>query len=97
MSRLPSTRRPLHTLAIRLEADEFERLEELAGTLGLKPGTVAKSILHQSLNNEPIKQMEDPLARLRQIGLGLGNKDVSVVEMLREQRASLTRRSGMNT
>ncbi len=36
-------------LTVRLDSPDYERLEETAGQLGMRPGTLAKVLLHASL------------------------------------------------
>lgn len=39
-------------LTVRLEATDYERLEETADQLGMRPGTLAKVLLHASLSGQ---------------------------------------------
>jgi hypothetical protein len=63
-----------HALTVRLEAEDYERLEREATRLGMRPGTLARVLLRASLGAPerrpeyppiPLEQLLERLARLR--------------------------------
>jgi hypothetical protein len=87
------TSRPL---TVRLEAEDYERLEQEAIRLGMRPGTLARVLLRASLG-EPERQPEHPqvslqrlMDRLAALREGLPPADAAAV--IAEGRAELDRR-----
>jgi hypothetical protein len=64
-------------LTVRLESADYERLEETAGQLGMRPGTLAKVLLHASLTGA------------RTASLGNRARAVAALARLREMAATL--------
>jgi len=63
-----------HALTVRLEAEDYERLEREAARLGMRPGTLARVLLRASLGAQErqpehpsvsLEELFDRLARLR--------------------------------
>jgi hypothetical protein len=53
-------------LTVRLETQDYERLEREATRLGMRPGTLARVLLRASLG-APERQPEDPSVSLEQL------------------------------
>jgi hypothetical protein len=60
---MPTTSR---ALTVRLEAQDYERLEREATRLGMRPGTLARVLLRASLS-APQRQPEQPSVSLEQL------------------------------
>jgi Transketolase, pyrimidine binding domain len=63
-----------HALTVRLEVEDYQRLEREATRLGMRPGTLARVLLRASLgvperqpehSSVSLEQLLDRLARLR--------------------------------
>ena len=74
-----------HALTVRLDAEDYERLEHEATRLGMRPGTLARVLLRASLG-APQRQPEHPsvslermLERLAQLREGLPPVDAAAV------------------
>jgi hypothetical protein len=88
-------------LTVRLDSTDYERLEETADLLSMRPGTLAKVLLHASLTGartaSPGNRVRAlaALARLRQMAAGLPPVDaVAIAAAARralDARASLSR------
>jgi hypothetical protein len=83
-------------LTVRLEADDFERLEREAARLGMRPGTLARVLLRASLG-QPDPRSENPqvsfqhlLDRLASLREGLPPADAAAI--VAAGRAELDRR-----
>ena len=83
-------------LTVRLDAQDYERLEREATRLGMRPGTLARVLLRASLG-EPERPPEHPpislerlLDRLARLREGLPPVDAAAV--IAEGRATLERR-----
>jgi hypothetical protein len=81
-------------LTVRLEADDFERLERTAARLGMRPGTLARVLLRASLGppenpQVPLQHLLDRLATVRE---GLPPADAAAI--VAAGRAELDRRGG---
>ena len=89
----PTTR----ALTLRLEAEDYERLEREATRLGMRPGTLARVLLRASLApperrpehhpTVPLEQLLDRMARLR-----AGLPPVDAAAVVAASRADLGRR-----
>jgi hypothetical protein len=74
-----------HALTLRLERQDFLRLEAEAKRLGVRPGTLAKMVLHQHLEH-PRRSPAEALERLRSLRTGLPEADaVTVVRAGRDE------------
>ena len=89
------TTRPL---TVRLTEDDYDRLETEAGSLGMRPGTLAKVLLHASLAEgtrtapPSTNRGLDALDRLAELTKSLGQADP--VDLVARGRADLDRRVG---
>jgi hypothetical protein len=80
-------------VTIRLELLDYEHLEGEARSLGMRPGTLAKVLLHSSLTRAGAAQAEVALAALQRLGaLATGKPPVDVVELVHEARRDLGER-----
>ncbi len=72
-------------LTVRLDGTDYERLEEAAAQLGMRPGTLAKVLLRSSLTGVRAASPGNraralaALARLREIAAGLPPVDAVAV------------------
>jgi hypothetical protein len=85
-----------HTLTVRLDAEDYRRLEREASRLGMRPGTLARVLLRASLG-EPRRQPEHPATSLEQLfdrlaQLRAGLPPVDAVAVTAAGRALLERR-----
>ena len=55
-----------HALTVRLEAEDYQRLEREATRLGMRPGTLARVLLRASLG-APERQPEYPSVSLERL------------------------------
>lgn len=84
-------------LTVRLDSADYERLEETADQLGMRPGTLARVLLHASLAGARTASLGSraravaALARLRDIAAGL--PPVDAVEVAAEARRELEDRT----
>jgi hypothetical protein len=83
-------------LTVRLEPEDYERLEREANRLGMRPGTLARVLLRASLG-EPEQQLANPpislqrlLDRLAALREGLPPADAAAI--VAAGRAELERR-----
>jgi len=83
-------------LTVRLDSTDYERLEETADQLGMRPGTLAKVLLHASLTGARTSSLGNraralaALATLRQMAAGL--PPVDAVAIAAEARRELDAR-----
>ena len=76
------TARPL---TVRLDSTDYERLEETADQLGMRPGTLARVLLHASLTGARTASLGSrarglaAIARLREMAAGLPPVDAVVI------------------
>ena len=83
-------------LTVRLDASDYDRLEETADQLGMRPGTLAKVLLHASLTGARTASLGNQaralaaLARLREMAAGL--PQVDAVAIAAEARRELESR-----
>jgi hypothetical protein len=83
-------------LTVRLDAGDYDRLEETAGRLGMRPGTLARVLLHASLTGARTASLGDraralaALVRLREMAAGL--PQVDAVAIAAEARRELESR-----
>ena len=72
-------------LTVRLDSTDYEWLEETADQLGMRPGTLAKVLLHASLAGARTASLGNraralaALARLREMAAGLPAVDALAV------------------
>jgi hypothetical protein len=84
-------------LTVRLDSVDYKRLEETADQLGMRPGTLAKVLLHASLTVVRTASFGDraralaALARLREMAVGL--PPVDAVAIAAEARRELDTRT----
>ena len=84
-------------LTVRLDTNDYERLAETAEQLGMRPGTLAKVLLHASLTGARTASLGNraralaALARLREVAAGL--PPVDAVAMAAEARRELDARA----
>jgi hypothetical protein len=84
-------------LTVRLDSIDYERLEEAADELGMRPGTLAKVMLHASLTGARAAPTGDraralgALARLREMTAAL--PPVDAVAVAAEARRELDARA----
>jgi hypothetical protein len=84
-------------LTVRLDTDDYDRLEETADQLGMRPGTLARVLLHASLTGARTASLGNrarglaALARLRQMSERL--PPVDAVAIAAEARRDLVDRS----
>ena len=84
-------------LTVRLDSTDYERLEETADQLGMRPGTLARVLLHASLTGAPTASVGNQaravaaLARLREMAAGLPRVDA--VALAAEARRELDARA----
>jgi hypothetical protein len=77
-------------VTIRLELPDYDRLEGEARSLGMRPGTLAKVLLHSSLSKAGAAQAEAALAALERLGaLSAAKPTVDAVQLLHEARRGL--------
>lgn len=87
-------------LTVRLDSDDYERLEAAAQRLGVLPGTLARMLIRESLHapaesarGSSLRQVFGRAAALRQRLPEQPPPDV--VELVRAGRAELERRSAL--
>jgi hypothetical protein len=74
-----------HALTVRLEAEDYERLEREATRLGMRPGTLARVLLRASLGaperrpEQPPVSLEQLLERIARLRAGLPPVDAAAV------------------
>jgi hypothetical protein len=74
-----------HALTVRLEAEDYQRLEREATRLGMRPGTLARVLLRASLGaperrpEHPSVSLEQLLDRLARLRAGLPPVDAAAV------------------
>jgi hypothetical protein len=84
-------------LTVRLDSADYERLEDTAGQLGMRPGTLARVLLHASLTGARTASLGNraralaALARLRQMAADL--PPVDGVAVAAEARRDLDART----
>lgn len=84
-------------LTVRLDTTDYERLEETADQLGMRPGTLAKVLLHASLTGARTASLGNraralaALARLRELAASL--PPVDAVAVAAEARRELDARA----
>jgi hypothetical protein len=84
-------------LTVRLDSTDYERLEETADQLGMRPGTLAKVLLHASLTGARTASLGSrapalaALARLRELAVGM--PPVDAVAVAAEARRELDARA----
>jgi hypothetical protein len=84
-------------LTVRLDSTDYERLEETADQLGMRPGTLSKVLLHASLTGARAASLGNQaralaaLARLREMAGGL--RPVDSVAISAEARRELDART----
>jgi hypothetical protein len=72
-------------LTVRLDSSDYERLEETADQLGMRPGTLARVLLHASLTGARSASLSSrarglaALARLREMASALPPVDAVAV------------------
>jgi hypothetical protein len=77
-------------VTIRLELPDYERLEGEARTLGMRPGTLAKVLLHSSLTKAGAVEAQAALAALERLAaLSVGKPLVDAVALVHEARRDL--------
>ena len=77
-------------VTVRLELPDYERLEGEARSLGMRPGTLAKVLLHGSLAKAGAAQAEPALEALERLGaLSAGKPAVDAVQLVHEARRGL--------
>jgi hypothetical protein len=85
-----------HALTVRLEAEDYERLEREATRLGMRPGTLARVLLRASLGaperrpEQPSVSLEQLFERLARLRAGLPPVDAAAV--VAASRADLEQR-----
>jgi hypothetical protein len=83
-------------LTVRLDAIDYDRLEETADQLGMRPGTLARVLLHASLTGARTASLGNraralaALARLKEMAAGL--PPVDAVAIAAEARGELDSR-----
>lgn len=76
-------------LTIRLDPPDYERLEGEAKTLGIRPGTLAKVLLHGSLSGTS-PRADAARAALDRLGaLSSGKPPADAVHLVREARQAI--------
>jgi hypothetical protein len=85
-----------HALTVRLDAQDYERLEREATRLGMRPGTLARVLLRASLG-APERPSEHPSVSLEQLfdrlaGLRVGLPPVNAADITTTSREMLERR-----
>jgi hypothetical protein len=85
-----------HALTVRLEAEDYQRLEREATRLGMRPGTLARVLLRASLG-APERQPEHPPGSLEQLldrlaRLRVGLPPVDAAAVVAASRADLEQR-----
>lgn len=80
-----------HAVTLRLEDEDFERLEAEAQRLGIRPGTLARSIVSAAVANDHRTSPRHALARLRSRARRL--PPIDPVEVVRQGRRELEERS----
>jgi hypothetical protein len=84
-------------LTVRLDSTDYERLEETADQLGMRPGTLARVLLHASLTGARTASLGNraralaALARLRELAAGL--PPIDAVAVAAEARHELESRA----
>jgi hypothetical protein len=86
----------IRALTVRLDAQDYERLEREATRLGMRPGTLARVLLRASLG-APERPSEDPSVSLEQLfdrlaGLRAGLPPVNAADITTAGRDLLERR-----
>ena len=77
-------------VTIRLDASDYERLEGEAKRLGIRPGTLAKVLLHRSLRRAGAAPTDAAFAALDRLAtVSVGRTTVDVVELVKEARRGL--------
>lgn len=77
-------------VTIRLELPDYERLEGEAKSLGMRPGTLAKVLLHSSLTKAGATRAEAALAALERLGaLSAGKPAIDIVQLVHQARRDL--------
>ncbi len=76
-------------MTLRLPAEDFARLEAEAKQAGVRPGTLARLLIHRYLE-VPARQPRIALERLGELRIGLPRVDA--VEIVRAGRAELEAR-----
>ncbi|HLQ34861.1 MAG TPA: hypothetical protein VK457_19425 [Chloroflexota bacterium] len=79
-------------VTIRLDPPDYERLEDEARGLGMRPGTLARVLLHASLGTQPAAPpgADLRLAALdRLIALAKGRPPADAVQLVNEAREDL--------
>ena len=72
-------------LTVRLDSTDYERLEETADQLGMRPGTLARVLLHASLTGARTASLGNraralaALTRLREMASGLPPVDAVAI------------------
>ncbi len=84
-------------VTVRLESDDYERLEAAARQLGILPGTLARMLLRETLHDSPEssngQSVRAILARLTALRSRLPDQSpLDVVELIREGRSELDAR-----
>jgi hypothetical protein len=85
-------------ITLRLDVDDFDRLEANARRLGVLPGTLARMMIRDSLqagvDQSPAVNMQRILQRAADLRSRLPDQSrVDVVKIIQEGRADLDRRS----
>jgi hypothetical protein len=77
-------------VTIRLELPDYERLDGEARSLGMRPGTLAKVLLHSSLTTAGAVRTEAALAALERLAaLSAGKPPVDAVALVHDARRDL--------
>ena len=80
-------------ITIRLDASDYERLEGEAMNLGMRPGSLAKVLLHSTLANSGaavVGSMGGRLAALdRLLALSKGKPTVDALALVRQARQDI--------
>lgn len=76
-------------VTLRLPVEDFARLEAEAKQAGIRPGTLARLLIHRCLQ-VPARQPKSALERLGELRIGLPRVDA--VEIVRAGRADLEAR-----
>ena len=80
-------------LTIRLEVPDYERLEDQAMSLGMRPGTLAKVLLHASLTQRGSPQSEAAIAALERLAaFSIGRRPVGAADLVQAARRGLRER-----
>ena len=77
-------------VTIRLDVGDYEQLEGEARSLGMRPGTLAKVLLHRSLRRAGAAPADAAFAALERLAaVSAGRTEVDVVELVKEARRGL--------